>query len=67
MMINKSNLLKKKLDIFKKNTDFSKLIDLYSSEGNLTHLINTKGFLCIENRNLLKETINYFKNDGKVN
>jgi|694.fasta_scaffold99585_3 NDP-sugar pyrophosphorylase family protein len=67
MMINKSNLLKKKLDIFKKNTDFSKLIDLYSSEGNLRHLINTKGFLCIENRNLLKETINYFKNDGKVN
>jgi NDP-sugar pyrophosphorylase family protein len=67
MMINKSNLLKKKLDIFKKNTDFSKLIDLYSSEGNLRHLINTQGFLCIENSNLLKETINYFKKGGKVN
>ena len=61
MMINKSNLLKKKLPIFNKNSDYSKLIDLYSSEGNLRHVINPKGFLCIENRNLLKETTNYFK------
>ena len=61
MMINKSNLLKKKLPIFNKNTDFSKLIDLYSSKGNLKHVINPKGFLCIENKKLLKETTNYFK------
>jgi len=67
MMINKSNLLKRKLNIFKKNTDFSKIIDLYSLEGNLRHLFNTEGFLCIENRNLLKKTINYFNNGGKVN
>ena len=61
MMINKSNLLKKELNIFKKNTDFSKLIDLYSSKGDLRHVINPKGFLCIENKKLLKETTSYFK------
>jgi NDP-sugar pyrophosphorylase family protein len=61
MMINKSNLLKKNLRIFNKNSDYSKIIDLYSSEGNLRHVIHPKGFLCIENKKLLKETINYFK------
>ena len=61
MLINKTNLLKYSFKIIKKNLDISKVLEKYSQINKLKYIFYNKGFLCIENQKLLKETRNYFK------
>ena len=62
MMINKSNLFRKKLQIFNQNTDFSKILEHYSLQSKLKIILSSKGFFCIESSDLMNQTNKYFKN-----